>query len=85
MKIIREGDLSRITTVRRFECPDCGCIWDVSAGEYRREIICGRHLCICACPTCYKEVRINDDTERQGFDSDGQSAGRDPDHGRSAP
>ena len=45
MKIIREGDLSRITTVRRFECPDCGCIWDVSAGEYRREIICGKHLC----------------------------------------
>ena len=54
MRIIWEGDLSRLTTVRRFECPDCGCIWDASAGEYCREIICGKHLCICACPTCKK-------------------------------
>jgi len=85
MRIIWEGDLSRITTVRRFECPDCGCIWDVNAGEYRREIICGKHLCINTCPTCKKEVRIDDDTEGESFGSDGQGAGRDHDDGRSAP
>jgi len=63
MKIIREGDLSRITTVRRFECPDCGCVWEVGACEYRREVISGRRLCECCCPTCWRPVRIEDNAD----------------------
>ena len=64
MKIIREGDLSRLTTVRRFMCPDCGCIWEVSACEYLRTVICGKVICEDTCPTCKSSVRIED--EQQG-------------------
>ena len=63
MKIIREGDLSRLTTVRRFTCPDCGCIWEVSGCEYLRTTLCGKIICESNCPTCRKLVRIDDDTE----------------------
>lgn len=60
MKIIKEGDLSRITTAKQFDCPECGCVWEASAGEYRRETLDGKALCICLCPTCRKEVHMND-------------------------
>lgn len=57
MKIIKEGDLKRLDKTRRFECPDCGCIWEATAFEYRREQ--GRYnetMIGCKCPTCRKEV-----------------------------
>ena len=52
VKIIKPGDLSRLETVRRFECDLCGCVWEAGPAEYstcfeRNEIICA-----CACPTC---------------------------------
>ena len=53
MKIIRQGDLSRLDKTRRFQCHDCGCIWDVNQTEYRYESD-GRNgdTWICECPTC---------------------------------
>jgi len=61
MKIIREGDLSRITAMRRFKCPDCACLWEASGYEYLRTVINGKTICECNCPTCKKLVRIEDD------------------------
>lgn len=61
MKIIKEGDLSRLTTARRFECTDCGCIFEASACEYLRERLDGVMVCECNCPTCRKLVRIKDE------------------------
>ena len=57
MKIIKEGDVKRLDKTRRFECSDCGCIWEATAFEYRREQ--GRYnetMIGCKCPTCRKEV-----------------------------
>lgn len=61
MKIIREGDLSRITAARRFTCPDCNCLFEASGYEYLRTQINGRIVCECNCPTCRKLVRIDDE------------------------
>lgn len=61
MKIIKEGDLSLITTVRRFVCPDCECIWEVSGFEYLRTVVSGHRICESNCPTCKKLVRIDDE------------------------
>ena len=57
MKIIKEGDMKRVYKMRRFECPDCGCIWEATAFEYRKEQ--GRYNeteISCECPTCRKKV-----------------------------
>ena len=62
MKIIKEGDLSKLDTTRRFECTACGCIWEANATEYRRTQ--GRYnedLICCECPTCHKEVWSDDE------------------------
>ena len=61
MKIIKEGDLTRLATAKRFECPECGCVWEASAGEYRRELVSGAALCVCLCPTCRKEVYVHEE------------------------
>lgn len=61
MKIIKEGDLSRIHTVRVFQCPDCGCIFEACGGEYSRTTIEGRRVCEHYCPTCNRLVRISDE------------------------
>lgn len=61
MRIIREGDLSRLSTVRRFVCSDCGCVFEASGCEYLRTTLGGKMICECSCPTCRKVVRIKDE------------------------
>ena len=56
MKIIKAGDLKRLDKTRRFECPDCGCIWEATAFEYRKEWDRNNTLVVCKCPTCHKDV-----------------------------
>ena len=52
MNIIKPGDMSRLDTTKRFECPACGCIWDANASEYRREMDRNGDVFACECPTC---------------------------------
>jgi len=61
MRIIKEGDLSRLSTVKRFECPDCGCVFEASGCEYLRSMLGGKTVCECNCPTCRRMVRIDDE------------------------
>ena len=56
MKIIEPGDLSRLTTVRRFSCSLCGCIWEAGPAEYSVYYVPGGQLCVCECPTCNMRV-----------------------------
>lgn len=63
MRIIKEGDLSRLSTVRRFTCTDCGCVFEASGCEYLRTLLAGNMICECNCPTCRKVVRIVDEEE----------------------
>ena len=61
MKIIKEGDLKRLDTTRRFECPKCGCIFEATAAEYRK--VQGRYNELhigCNCPTCHEYVWRDD-------------------------
>ena len=44
MRIIREGDLSRLSTVRRFVCSDCGCVFEASGCEYLRTTLGGKMI-----------------------------------------
>ena len=54
MKIIKEGDLRRLDTTRRFSCSACGCIWEANASEYRKKWDRNDTLIACECPTCKK-------------------------------
>jgi ribosomal protein S27E len=57
MKIIREGDLERMESMRRFECKRCGCVWEASGGEYRVESdFRNGHFAVMRCPTCKTET-----------------------------
>lgn len=51
VKIIVNGDQSRMKTVR-FECEDCGCVFEANATEYWE--INGTYYC--NCPFCGQEV-----------------------------
>lgn len=56
MKIIKEGDVKRLDKTRRFACSDCGCIWEATVFEYRREWDRNETLIACKCPTCKTTV-----------------------------
>lgn len=60
MKIIKDGDLERLDTTRRFECSKCGCIFDASASEYHKEWDMNNTLLACECPTCHEYVWRSD-------------------------
>lgn len=64
MKIIKEGDLARVTSTRRFECERCGAIWEADASEYRVECdFRNGHYCVMACPTCRRDVIVYPDED----------------------
>ena len=65
MKIIKEGDLKRVSSMRRFECERCGCVWEADASEYRVESdFRNGHYCVMACPTCRRDVICYPEDER---------------------
>ena len=53
MKIIKDGDLSRLRKTIRFKCHKCGCIFEADMGEYvvRMDQRNGEYYS-CGCPTC---------------------------------
>ena len=52
MKIIKEGDIKLLKRVKRFECPDCGCIFEADKGEYQCGSQYNQEYYSCKCPTC---------------------------------
>lgn len=60
MEIIREGDISRLEPVYRFECPICGCIYEAVKSECRPVIVGYNYNedeeYYYKCPTCEYEV-----------------------------
>lgn len=59
MKIIKKGKLKKI---KRFECNECGCIFEADDTEYRPTPILAMQLgegeYRCTCPCCKNEVWI---------------------------
>lgn len=54
MKIIKEGDLSKLLRVKQFRCWNCGCIFEANDTEY---VEYDRRMCYdpdfkCNCPIC---------------------------------
>ena len=56
MTIIKQGNLDWSKKPVRFECPDCGCIFDAIKGEYRSadamEALHDGIDYVCGCPWC---------------------------------
>jgi hypothetical protein len=50
MRIIKEGK----SRVIRFECDECGCIYEEDAKNCNREIICMVEFYYTCCPCCGK-------------------------------
>ena len=60
MKIIKSGNLDRLRIVKRFECPDCGCIFEADQYEFRSadamEVLHDAIDASCECPCCHNMV-----------------------------
>ena len=55
MKIIKEGKIP--TTIKRFYCSNCGCVFECERGEYKYydDPLDGGYY-IAKCPTCRERV-----------------------------
>lgn|GEM_PF-3699450 len=56
MRIIVEGDLTRLTDRRMFECPMCGCMFEASSREYVPDYNGNEVDYRAICPCCGKAV-----------------------------
>lgn len=59
MRIIRAGDLRRCALLVRFECADCGCVFEAGPHEYIWE----RDARLARCPCCYAQCAGTQDKE----------------------
>lgn len=53
MRIVKEGVMSEKFRIKRFECDECGCVFDATNSEYR--VVRGNMdeiLAECSCPCC---------------------------------
>ena len=56
MTIIKEGDLQKPKKIKRFECHECGCVWEAERKEYKEESARNESYYSMPCPTCGKTV-----------------------------
>ena len=65
MRIIKAGRPKR--AIARFECRECGCVFEAERCEYRIETdYRNGHYYVCPCPTCGKDViRYPEEVERK--------------------
>lgn len=52
MKIIKEGNLNKLKKIKRFECEECGCIFEAEKDEYKWGSQYNEEYYYCACPCC---------------------------------
>ena len=58
MKIIKQGDLSRLHNPKHFKCYSCGCEFEADDTEYEDTMgPCGYGY-FCYCPCCKRECVI---------------------------
>ena len=58
MKIIKEGNLDKLKKIKRFECKECGCIFEAEKDEYKWDSQYNETYYYCKCPCCYQTVYI---------------------------
>ena len=65
MRVIREGDLKRLSSTHRFECSRCGCVFEANSAEYRTESdFRNGHFYAIECPTCNHTVTMYPEDEK---------------------
>lgn len=52
MKIIKEGKKEILSKDKRFECDQCGCIFEANESEYKTEYEDCYFYHYCKCPFC---------------------------------
>lgn len=53
MKIIKHGKPPKVkSTVKRFKCENCGCVFEADRGEYRCSSQYNEYYFYCECPEC---------------------------------
>lgn len=63
MKILKEGNIDVINKVKRFECTNCGCIFEATKDEYKIGSQYNTTYYTCECPFCHEiagSVRIRE-------------------------
>lgn len=56
MKIIKEGNLNKLKKNKRFECKECGCIFEAEKNEYKEGSQYNYSYYYCICPYCHQKV-----------------------------
>ena len=56
MKIIREGNITKLNKVKQFLCSNCGCLFEATKDEYKRESQYNEEYIYCKCPFCNNTV-----------------------------
>lgn len=56
MKIIKHGKIPEKSTVKRFECRHCGCVFEAENKECHYGSQYNEHYCYCECPECGHSV-----------------------------
>lgn len=61
MKIIKKGDPGRLKAAKRFQCDECGCVFEADKGEYKCNMRYNEEYFYCKCPCCgnvtyFKEI-----------------------------
>ena len=71
IKIIEPGNLDKLYKVIRFECPDCGCIFEADQRDYKSpEPMAALHdgiEAICECPFCHRDVEAYNEEQIKHF------------------
>lgn len=58
MIIIKKGDIQKMKKIVRFECRNCGCIFEAEKGEYKIDSQYNDEYYSCECPFCHKQVTV---------------------------
>ena len=63
MKILIEGNISKLNKVKKFLCNYCGCLFEVTKDEYKMGSQYNEIYAYCNCPFCNEIVygEIKDD------------------------
>ncbi len=57
VKIIKEGDPGRLKATKRFQCDECGCVFEADKDEYQSDMQYNTAYFYCKCPCCGKSAR----------------------------
>lgn len=56
MNILRKGDINKINRIKRFNCKNCGCLFEANKDEYRVGSQYNEEYYYCKCPFCHEFV-----------------------------